>query len=155
MQDSEVGDGTTSVVIIAAELLRRANDLVRSRVHPTSIMAGYRLAMKEAVKYIKSNLTVPADRSQRCVRLPRAPACCRRAACRVFPTRAVPAALTQGAVGRPLRSLRAPFLWGICAANGRKASARVRVLSLCGPPALVAAAWPGGVSLPLVPPLYS
>ena len=70
MQDSEVGDGTTSVVIIAAELLRRANDLVRSRVHPTSIMAGYRLAMKEAVKYIKANLTVPADRSQRCVRVP-------------------------------------------------------------------------------------
>jgi T-complex protein 1 subunit alpha len=67
LQDSEVGDGTTSVVIIASELLRRADDLVRAKVHPTSIMAGYRLAMKEAVKYIKAHLTVPADRSQRCV----------------------------------------------------------------------------------------
>ena len=32
LQDSEVGDGTTSVVILAAELLKRANDLVRAKV---------------------------------------------------------------------------------------------------------------------------
>jgi chaperonin GroEL (HSP60 family) len=42
-----VGDGTTSVVILAAELLKRANDLVRAKIHPTSIIAGYRLAMRE------------------------------------------------------------------------------------------------------------
>jgi T-complex protein 1 subunit alpha len=35
LQDKEVGDGTTSVVIIAAELLRRANDLIKLKVHPT------------------------------------------------------------------------------------------------------------------------
>lgn len=67
LQDSEVGDGTTSVVILAAELLKRANDLVRAKVHPTNIMAGYRLAMKEAVRYIKSNLTVTSDKMERCV----------------------------------------------------------------------------------------
>lgn len=54
--------GTTSVVILAAELLRRANDLVRMRVHPTSIMAGYRLAVKESVKFIKNHLTVSTDK---------------------------------------------------------------------------------------------
>ena len=47
MQDQEVGDGTTSVVILAAELLKRANDLVRNKIHPTSIIGGYRLAMRE------------------------------------------------------------------------------------------------------------
>ncbi|GBF88190.1 T-complex 1 subunit alpha, partial [Raphidocelis subcapitata] len=47
LQDQEVGDGTTSVVILAAELLRRANDLVRNRIHPTNIISGYRLAMRE------------------------------------------------------------------------------------------------------------
>ena len=60
LQDQEVGDGTTSVVIVAAELLKRANELVKTGIHPTVVMAGYRLAAKEAVKYIKSNLVVDA-----------------------------------------------------------------------------------------------
>lgn len=47
LQDSEVGDGTTSVVILAAELLKRANELVRNKIHPTNIISGYRLAMRE------------------------------------------------------------------------------------------------------------
>eukprot|EP00953_Heterococcus_sp_UTEX-ZZ885_P004842 3096-Heterococcus_DN1.PRE.2 len=61
LQDQEVGDGTTSVVIVAAELLKRANELVKNNIHPTSVMSGYRLALKEAVKYIKQNLCVPVD----------------------------------------------------------------------------------------------
>jgi len=48
LQDQEVGDGTTSVVIVAAEILKRANDLVRNKIHPTSIISGFRLAMREA-----------------------------------------------------------------------------------------------------------
>lgn len=61
LQDSEVGDGTTSVVIVAAELLKRANELVRNQIHPTVVMAGFRSACKEAVKFIKSNLVMQAD----------------------------------------------------------------------------------------------
>ena len=61
LQDREVGDGTTSVVILAGELLKRANDLVRNKIHPTSIIAGYRLAMREAVKYIEDKLSTPID----------------------------------------------------------------------------------------------
>jgi T-complex protein 1 subunit alpha len=61
LQDQEVGDGTTSVVIVAAELLKRANELVKDKIHPTVVMAGYRTAVKEAVKYIKGNLVVNAD----------------------------------------------------------------------------------------------
>jgi T-complex protein 1 subunit alpha len=55
LQDEEVGDGTTSVVIIAAELLRNADELVKQKIHPTSIIGGYRLACREAVKYIQVN----------------------------------------------------------------------------------------------------
>lgn len=61
LQDTEVGDGTTSVVIIAAELLRRANELVKNSIHPTTIIAGYRLAMREAIKYIQENLSLKVD----------------------------------------------------------------------------------------------
>jgi T-complex protein 1 subunit alpha len=57
LQDEEVGDGTTSVVIIAAELLKNADELVKQKIHPTSIIAGYRFAMKESIKYIKEHLT--------------------------------------------------------------------------------------------------
>ncbi|XP_057827437.2 T-complex protein 1 subunit alpha isoform X2 [Cryptomeria japonica] len=62
LQDREVGDGTTSVVIIAAELLKRANDLVRNKIHPTSIISGYRLAMREACKYINDKLAVKVEK---------------------------------------------------------------------------------------------
>lgn len=61
LQDKEVGDGTTSVVILASELLKRANQLVKNKIHPTTIMSGYRLALKEMIKYIKDNLTVKVD----------------------------------------------------------------------------------------------
>lgn len=60
-QDKEVGDGTTSVVIIAAELLRRANELVKQKIHPTIIITGYRLACREAVKFMQDQLSVKID----------------------------------------------------------------------------------------------
>lgn len=60
-QDKEVGDGTTSVVIMAAELLRRANDLVKNKIHPTTVITGYRLACKEAVKHLNDQLSVKTE----------------------------------------------------------------------------------------------
>lgn len=56
-----MGDGTTSVVIIAAELLRRANELVKAKIHPTTIINGYRLACKEAVKFMQDHLSVKVE----------------------------------------------------------------------------------------------
>ncbi|CAF1698121.1 unnamed protein product [Brassica napus] len=44
VQDDEVGDGTTSVVVLAGELLREAEKLVTSKIHPMTIIAGYRMA---------------------------------------------------------------------------------------------------------------
>ncbi|KAJ8322141.1 hypothetical protein KUTeg_000612 [Tegillarca granosa] len=61
LQDQEVGDGTTSVVIIAAELLKNADELVKCKIHPTSIISGYRLACKEACKYIQEHLTIGTE----------------------------------------------------------------------------------------------
>ena len=47
-QDSEVGDGTTSVAVLCGELLREAEKLIDARVHPQTIAAGWRLAAKLA-----------------------------------------------------------------------------------------------------------
>ena len=52
-QDEEVGDGTTSAVVIAGELLKRAEDLLEQGVHPTLIVAGYRLAAEKAYTVLK------------------------------------------------------------------------------------------------------
>ncbi|KPI38101.1 T-complex protein 1 subunit alpha [Cyphellophora attinorum] len=60
-QDKEVGDGTTSVVLIAAELLRRANELMKNRIHPTVIITGYRRALREAVKYLQENISTSVE----------------------------------------------------------------------------------------------
>lgn len=51
-QDSEVGDGTTTSVVIAGELLKKAIDMVDANVHPTIIASGYRLANAEAQKIL-------------------------------------------------------------------------------------------------------
>jgi thermosome len=47
-QDEEAGDGTTTAVILAGELLKKAIDLIDSNIHPTIIAAGYRLAAIKA-----------------------------------------------------------------------------------------------------------
>jgi len=52
-QDAEVGDGTTSSVILTGELLKKAVDLIESNVHPTIITAGYRLANEKAQEILK------------------------------------------------------------------------------------------------------
>jgi T-complex protein 1 subunit beta len=47
-QDDEVGDGTTSVVVLAGELLREAEQLINQKVHPAVIIAGFREAAEAA-----------------------------------------------------------------------------------------------------------
>jgi thermosome len=47
-QDKEVGDGTTSVVILAGELLKGAGDLLEQGIHPTTIIKGYKMAARKA-----------------------------------------------------------------------------------------------------------
>ncbi|MDR0522868.1 MAG: TCP-1/cpn60 chaperonin family protein [Candidatus Methanoplasma sp.] len=52
-QDAEVGDGTTTSVILAGELLKKATDMIDANVHPTIITAGYRLANDKAQEALK------------------------------------------------------------------------------------------------------
>jgi len=61
LQDQEVGDGTTSVVILAAELISRGNALIHKGLHPTIVMQGMRTAMRDAVKYMHANLCIKQD----------------------------------------------------------------------------------------------
>lgn len=61
-QDSQVGDGTTTVVVLAAELLKEAEELVRQKIHPQVIIAGWRKAAIEAEKALmESSKLVPSD----------------------------------------------------------------------------------------------
>ncbi len=47
-QENEVGDGTTTAVVLAGELLKEAENLLEKEVHPTVIARGYRLAAEKA-----------------------------------------------------------------------------------------------------------
>ncbi|HEY5538584.1 MAG TPA: thermosome subunit beta [Thermoplasmata archaeon] len=47
-QDEEAGDGTTTAVILAGELLKKAEDMIEQNIHPTVIASGYRLASDRA-----------------------------------------------------------------------------------------------------------
>ena len=49
-QDDMVGDGTTTSVILAGELLRKAEELLAQNIHPTIIVQGYRKAVDKAIE---------------------------------------------------------------------------------------------------------
>lgn len=51
MQDDEVGDGTTSVVVLAGELLREAEKLVATKIHPMTIISGFVISTSFASKF--------------------------------------------------------------------------------------------------------
>jgi len=51
-QDDMVGDGTTTAVVLASELLKRAEELLDQNIHPTIIVSGYRKASAKAVEVI-------------------------------------------------------------------------------------------------------
>lgn len=53
-QDNECGDGTTSAVVIAGELLKKSEALIEANIHPTVISNGFRLAAQEAQKILKN-----------------------------------------------------------------------------------------------------
>ena len=54
VQDDEVGDGTTSVCVLAAELLREAERLVQSHIHPQVVVDGFRIASEAALRALVS-----------------------------------------------------------------------------------------------------
>ena len=52
-QDDEVGDGTTSVVVLTGELLGKAVNLMDKKIHPTVIIDGYRDAQEQSLKFLE------------------------------------------------------------------------------------------------------
>jgi len=63
-QDNEVGDGTTTAVIITGELLDKAEDLIEKNVHPTVIIDGYRKAADKALETLEK-ISIPIKPTSR------------------------------------------------------------------------------------------
>ncbi|KIY53524.1 chaperonin Cpn60/TCP-1, partial [Fistulina hepatica ATCC 64428] len=55
VQDDEVGDGTTSVAVLASELLREAEKLIAQKIHPQTIVEGYRIAGSAALRALEKS----------------------------------------------------------------------------------------------------
>jgi thermosome len=62
-QDQQCGDGTTTAVVLAGELLKRAENLLEQNVHPTVITRGFQLALQEGKRLLEKEIgtTVKAD----------------------------------------------------------------------------------------------
>jgi len=60
-QDEEVGDGTTSVVVLAGEVLQLAAQYIEEKIHPTTIIAGYRQALDDMLDILKNKISTPID----------------------------------------------------------------------------------------------
>ena len=63
-QDEQVGDGTTSVIVLAGEYLARAEPLLDRKIHPTVICNGYLKALDDALKALDA-IAVPLDLTDR------------------------------------------------------------------------------------------
>ncbi|HTP56250.1 MAG TPA: thermosome subunit beta [Thermoplasmata archaeon] len=58
-QDQQCGDGTTTAVVLAGELLKRSERLLEQNVHPTVITRGFQLAVQEARRLLESEIGHP------------------------------------------------------------------------------------------------
>lgn len=54
-QDEEVGDGTTSVIILAGEMMMCAKPFIERNIHPSIIVSAFRMALDDASKFLESN----------------------------------------------------------------------------------------------------
>jgi thermosome len=69
-QDNEVGDGTTTAVVLAGELLTKAEKLLDQEVHPTVIVEGYKKASEKALEILDSlAIEIPADDEKTLIRV--------------------------------------------------------------------------------------
>ena len=63
-QDDMVGDGTTTAVVLASELLKKAEELLDQNIHPIILVSGYRKAGQKAIEAI-NKIAVPLDINDR------------------------------------------------------------------------------------------
>ncbi|KAJ8968323.1 hypothetical protein NQ317_012883 [Molorchus minor] len=64
-QDEEVGDGTTSVIVLAGEMLVAAQQFLEQQMHPTIIIRQYRQALEDMVTLLEGPLSVPIDKNDK------------------------------------------------------------------------------------------
>ncbi|KAF2881172.1 hypothetical protein ILUMI_24997 [Ignelater luminosus] len=64
-QDEEVGDGTTSVIVLAGEMLAAAEQFLEQQMHPTVIIRQYKQALEDMVTLLEGPLSVPIDRNDK------------------------------------------------------------------------------------------
>lgn len=60
-QDEEVGDGTTSVIVLAGELLSASQEFLQQGLHPTLIISAYRRALEDMLTALKDKIAVPVQ----------------------------------------------------------------------------------------------
>merc|ERR1719188_1035251 len=60
-QDEEVGDGTTSVIVLAAEMLAVSQQFLEEKMHPTLIIKAYRQALEDAAELLRDKVATPID----------------------------------------------------------------------------------------------
>ncbi len=63
-QDDMVGDGTTTAVVLASELLKKAEELLDQNIHPIILVSGYRKASQKAIEVI-NKIAIPLDINDR------------------------------------------------------------------------------------------
>lgn len=61
----QVGDGTTSVIVLAGEMLAVAEQFLAQNIHPTVIIREYRQALEDAVKLLQEKISIPIDLNDR------------------------------------------------------------------------------------------
>lgn len=64
-QDEEVGDGTTSVIVLAGEMLVAAEQFLAQQMHPTVIIREYRKALEDMVALLEGPLSIPIKRDDK------------------------------------------------------------------------------------------
>ena len=52
-QEKEIGDGTTTAVILAGEILKKSENLIQQNIHPTVLAKGFRLASEKSLQFLK------------------------------------------------------------------------------------------------------
>ncbi|XP_017784038.1 PREDICTED: T-complex protein 1 subunit gamma [Nicrophorus vespilloides] len=64
-QDEEVGDGTTSVIVLAGEILASAEQFLEQQMHPTVIIRQYRQALEDIISLLEGPLSIPVDKNDK------------------------------------------------------------------------------------------
>ncbi|XP_049300821.1 T-complex protein 1 subunit gamma [Anopheles funestus] len=64
-QDEEVGDGTTSVIVLAGEMLSVAEQFLQQQIHPTVIIRAYREALEDMVRILQDEVSIELDRTDK------------------------------------------------------------------------------------------